>query len=146
MKSLFFSSTPDFSSLILRLILGFVMLTHGAQKMFGWFGGYGFKATMSYFTDTMRLPWIIAFLVIFIEFFGAMGIIAGFATRIWALALLIIMVGAIITTNFKHGFFMNWFGNQAGEGFEYHVLVIGICVAIILLGSGKYSLDKLVGY
>ncbi|MBS1637789.1 MAG: DoxX family protein [Bacteroidetes bacterium] len=144
MKQLFFFSDNSWTGLILRLILGTVMLPHGMQKLFGLFGGYGFKGTMSYFTDTMKLPWVIALLIIFIEFFCSIAFIIGFSSRICALLFIIIMIGAIITTNYKFGFFMNWFGAQKGEGFEYHLLVIGICVALLLTGSGKYSLDSLI--
>jgi putative oxidoreductase len=120
------------------------MLPHGAQKLLGWFGGYGYKPTMSFFTESMKLPWIISLTIILIEFFGPLGLISGFASRVWAIGLIVIMVGAIYTTNLKNGFFMNWFGNQAGEGYEYHLLVIGICVAIILNGSGKFSIDSFI--
>ena len=106
--------------------------------------GYGFTSTMKFFTDTMKLPWIVALLVIVIKFFGAAALIAGFASRLWALGLLVIMLGAIITTNYKNGLFINWFGTQNGEGYEYHLLVIGICIAIILAGSGRYSIDNLI--
>jgi putative oxidoreductase len=91
----------------------------------------------------MKLPWIVAFLVITIEFFGSVGLLIGFATRIWAAGFLAIMIGAIMTTNFKNGLFMNWFGNQTGEGYEYHLLVIGICVVLMLQGSGRWSVDQL---
>ena len=144
MKHLLFSSTQDWTGFVLRILLGGIMLPHGAQKLFGWFGGYGFTPTMKFFTDTMKLPWVIAFLIIVIESFGAAALVAGFASRIWSLALMAVMLGAIITTNFKNGLFMNWFGTQAGEGFEYHILVIGICIAIILAGSGRYSVDNLI--
>jgi putative oxidoreductase len=144
MKHLLFSTTHDFAGFVLRVVLGGIMLPHGAQKLLGWFGGYGFTPTMKFFTGTMKLPWIIAFLVILFEFFGAAALIAGFASRIWALAFLVIMFGAIVTTNYKNGLFMNWFGTQAGEGYEYHLLVIGICIAILLTGSGKYSVDNLL--
>ncbi len=144
MIQLLFGSQNDWSGLVLRVALGVVMLPHGAQKLFGWFGGYGFSATMSFFTNTMKLPWIISILVILIELFGSIGLIVGFASRAWALGLIIIMVEAIYTTNMKNGFFMNWFGNQPGEGYEYHLLIIGICIAILLTGSGKYSLDNII--
>lgn len=120
------------------------MLPHGAQKLLGWFGGFGYTSTMKFFTEDMRLPWIVAVFIIFVEFFGSLALMAGFASRLWAFALLIIMFGAIVTTNYKHGLFMNWFGNQTGEGFEYHVLVIGICIAILMIGSGRYSVDGLI--
>jgi putative oxidoreductase len=144
MKHLLFSTTHDWTGFILRVLLGAIMLPHGAQKLFGWFGGYGFAPTMKFFTDSMKIPWVIAFLVIVIESFGAAALIAGFASRLWALGFLVIMLGAIITTNFKNGFFMNWFGTQTGEGYEYHLLVIGICLAIILMGSGRYSVDNII--
>jgi putative oxidoreductase len=143
MKQLF-STQQEWIGLVLRLILGGIMLPHGAQKMFGWFGGYGYDTTMKFFTDTMKLPVIVAFLVIFLEFFGAIGLLIGVASRLWAIGLIAIMIGAIITTNFKHGFFMNWFGNQSGEGYEYHLLIIGICIAILIVGSGRFSLDGLI--
>jgi len=144
MKHLLFGTNNDWPGLILRIALGVVMLPHGAQKLFGWFGGYGFSATMDFFTKSMKLPWIISVLVIFIELFGAIGLILGFASRTWALGLLVIMLGAIYTSNMKNGFFMNWFGNQPGEGYEYHLLVIGICIAVMITGSGKYSFDNLI--
>jgi putative oxidoreductase len=128
----------------LRVTLGCIMFPHGAQKLFGWFGGYGFNDTMKFFTGSMKMPWIFAFLVIFIEFFGAIALVTGFASRLCTIGFAVIMVGAIYTTNLKHGLFMNWFGNQAGEGYEYHLLVIGICMAILFLGSGRYSIDGLI--
>ncbi len=144
MIQLLFCTQNDWSGLILRIVLGVVMLPHGAQKLFGWFGGYGFSATMNFFTKSMKLPWFISVLIILIELFGAIGLILGFASRACALGLMVIMIGAIYTTNMKNGFFMNWFGNQPGEGYEYHLLIIGICIAIILRGSGKYSFDNLI--
>ncbi len=144
MKQLLFSTSHDVTGFILRIVLGAIMLPHGAQKLLGWFGGFGFTSTMKFFTDTMKLPWLIALLVITIEFIGSIALIAGFAARLWALAFIAIMLGAIVTTNYQHGLFMNWFGNQSGEGFEYHLLVIGICIAIMIVGSGRYSLDSLI--
>src|SRR5919202_2817140 len=137
MKQLIFYTTNDWLGFLLRLTMGLIMLPHGAQKMLGAFGGYGFNATMTFFTQTMKLPWLIAFLVIIIEFGGAIGLLLGFASKVWAIGLIVVMIGAISTTSGQNGFFMNWFGNQTGEGFEYHLLVIGICLAILLTGSGK---------
>lgn len=144
MKQLIFSSDYSWAGLILRLVTGLIMLPHGLQKMFGLFGGYGFTGTMNYFTGTMKLPWILSFLVITLEVFCSAGLILGLGTRICALFLIIIMAGAIVTTNYRNGFFMNWFGNQAGEGFEYHLLFIGICIGILLTGGGKLAVDNLV--
>jgi len=120
------------------------MFPHGAQKLFGWFGGFGFTNTMTYFTETAGLPWIIAFLIIMGESLGSLGLIVGFFTRLSALGLICIMVGAIITVHIPNGLFMNWFGKQAGEGFEYHLLIIGISIPLLISGGGKYSVDGLI--
>ena len=139
-----FQTNDKFSYWVPRVILGCVMLPHGAQKLFGWFGGFGFTNTMTYFTQTAGLPWIIAFLIIMGESLGSLGLIVGFFTRLSALGLICIMVGAIITVHIPNGFFMNWFGKQAGEGFEYHLLVIGMSIPLLISGGGKYSVDGLI--
>jgi len=143
MKCLF-QTNDKFSYWIPRVILGCVMFPHGAQKLFGWFGGFGFTNTMIYFTQTAGLPWIIAFLIVMGESLGSLGLILGFFTRLSALGLICIMVGAIITVHIPNGFFMNWFGKQAGEGFEYHLLVIGMSIPLLISGGGKYSVDALI--
>ena len=140
----FFQTNDNFSYWVPRVILGCVMLPHGAQKLFGWFGGFGFTNTMTYFTQTAGLPWIIAFLIIMGESLGSLGLIVGFFTRLSALGLICIMVGAIITVHIPNGFFMNWFNKQAGEGFEYHLLVIGMSIPLLISGGGKYSVDVLI--
>ena len=140
----FFQTNDKFSYWVPRVILGCVMFPHGAQKLFGWFGGFGFTNTMTYFTQTTGLPWIIAFLIVMGESLGSLGLILGFFTRLSALGLICIMVGAIITVHIPNGFFMNWFGKQAGEGFEYHLLVIGMSIPLLISGGGKYSVDLLI--
>lgn len=127
---------------ILRLVLGFSILPHGLQKTLGLFGGYGFSGTMGYFTGTLGMPWIVAFLVIMGESLGAISIILGFLTRFSAASIALIMFGAISMAHFQNGFFMNWSGEQKGEGFEYHILVIGISLALLLAGAGRWSLDR----
>ena len=144
MKELILKTSHDWTGLVLRLTAGTIMLPHGLQKMFGLFGGYGFKATMDYFTNSMKLPWLISLLVVVMEVLGSVGLIAGAFSRIWALGLIAVMTGAILTTNMQNGLFMNWYGTQNGEGYEYHLLFIGICIAIILNGSGKFSVDGLL--
>ena len=139
-----FQTNDKFSYWVPRVILGCVMLSHGVQKLFGWFGGFGFNNTMTYFTQTAGLPWIIAFLIIMGESLGSLGLIVGFFTRLSALGLICIMVGAIVTVHIPNGFFMNWFGKQAGEGFEYHLLVIGMSIPLLISGGGKYSVDVLI--
>jgi putative oxidoreductase len=139
-----FKTDDSWSSLVLRASLGVVMFAHGAQKLLGWFGGNGFGGTMGFFTNVMHLPWLIAFLVIIGESFGSLGLIAGLLTRFTAASFIVIMLGAIATVHWPVGFFMNWSGQQQGEGFEFHLLVIAISAALLITGGGKWSLDKLM--
>lgn len=139
----FFKTDDSWTGLILRVVLGGVIFAHGAQKLLGWFGGNGFDGTMGFFTQKMGLPWLVAFLVIIGEFLGSLGLMAGLLTRFTAVSFVVIMLGAI-SVHVPHGFFMNWFGQQAGEGFEYHLLVIGMSLALLVAGGGKWSLDGLI--
>ena len=138
------TTNPKIGFSIARLTLGLVIFPHGAQKLLGLFGGYGYSATMESFTTQMGLPGIVAFSIIMIEFFGSMSLILGLLSRFWALSLTGMFIGIIYTTQLEHGFFMNWFGNQAGEGYEYSLLIIGLALSIILNGSGKWSIDGLI--
>lgn len=142
MKNTIFNTNNDWTGIIARLTLGIILFPHGAQKMLGIFGGFGFSGTMGYFTDTLHLPWIIGFLVIFIEFVGALSLIAGFASRVWSALTMVLFIGIIFNSHLDNGFFMNWLGNQKGEGYEYHLLVIGLSLAILVNGSGKFSIDE----
>lgn len=136
------STENDYGMLVVRLALGIVMFPHGAQKVFGWFGGHGFAGTMNFFTETMGLPYILALLVVLAEFLGSLGLIVGALTRIAALGIGSVMVGAIFMVHLPNGFFMNWSGKQAGEGFEYHILAIGMALALMLRGAGALSIDR----
>ncbi|MBZ5549997.1 MAG: DoxX family protein [Acidobacteriia bacterium] len=135
------ATTQDVSLTILRLVLGVVFFAHGAQKMLGWFGGYGFHGTVGFFTH-IGMPAALAFFVIVTEFFGGLGLIAGFLTRIAALGVSGLMVGAIFVVHLQNGFFMNWMGNQKGEGYEYHLLALAIAAALMLRGAGPFSVDR----
>jgi putative oxidoreductase len=139
-----FATTNDLSPVIVRVILGLVILPHGLQKTLGLFGGYGFTGTMGFFTGTLGVPWIVALLVILGESLGAIALIAGFVTRFSAASLILIMVGAITMAHLDNGFFMNWTGQQKGEGFEYHLLVIGMALSLVLTGAGRWSVDRAV--
>ena len=142
MKNKIFRTNNDWTGLVTRLTIGLILFPHGAQKMLGIFGGYGFSGTMGFFTGTMHLPWLIGFLVIIIEFFGSLSLIAGFASRLWSVLVIIEMAGAVITTHLNNGFFMNWAGTQKGEGYEFHLLIIGLALATLIDGSGKFSADE----
>jgi len=135
----------DPAALILRLGLGLVMFPHGAQKLLGWFGGYGFAGTMHFFTSTMGIPYGLGLLVIIVEFFGALGLITGLLTRLAALGVAVDLTVAALMVHVHNGFFMNWTGQQAGEGFEYHILAVAIAIALIIKGGGLWSLDRLFG-
>lgn len=132
------------ASLILRAMLAIVVLPHGAQKLLGWFGGHGFAGAMGFFTEQMHIPAALAFLVIIAESFGGLALVMGFLTRVSAFGLASVMAGAIYLVHWPYGFFMNWFGRQAGEGFEYHLLMIAISVALMITGGGKWSVDGLI--
>jgi putative oxidoreductase len=139
-----FQTDDAWSSLIIRVSLGVVMFPHGAQKLLGWYGGHGFSGTLGFFTDQMHVPWIVALLIIIGESLGSVGLMIGFLTRFTALSLGIIMLGAVTMVHWPHGFFMNWFGQQAGEGFEYHLLVLGMCAALVITGAGRWSVDGVI--
>lgn len=134
---------PEITLTILRLALGIMILPHGLQKTFGLFGGYGFSGTMQFFTETMGIPYVFALLAIVAEFAGGVGLILGLFSRIAALGVGITMLVAALMVHAQNGFFMNWFGNQKGEGIEFFLLAIAISIAIVLKGSGKLSLDRI---
>jgi putative oxidoreductase len=117
------------------------MFPHGAQKLLGWFGGGGFAGTMQGMTG-MGLPAVVVFLVILAEFFGSLSLITGVLGRLGAFGILSVMLGALFMVHLPNGFFMNWMGNQKGEGFEYHLLAIGMALAILIRGSGAFSVDR----
>lgn len=132
---------PDVAFFILRMVLGVVFFPHGAQKMLGWFGGGGFSGTMGFFTS-QGIPAFFALLAILAEFAGSLGLILGLLTRVAAFGITCVMVVAIFTVHLPYGFFMNWTGQQGGEGFEYHLLVLAITAVLMWRGAGAYSLDR----
>jgi len=139
-----FETKDDVALLVLRVMLGLVFFPHGMQKLVGWFGGYGFSGTMDMFTTKMGIPALFAFLAIIAEGLGPLGLISGLLTRVAAFGIAIEMAVAVYMLHWQNGFFMNWFGNQKGEGFEYHLLVIAIGIALMIKGGGKWSIDKVI--
>ena len=131
----------DYTFALLRLILGIVFFAHGAQKALGWFGGPGFTGIMSSFQQ-MGIPGPLAVLAIAAEFLGGLGLLVGFLARLAALGIITNMVVAIVLVHSKVGFFMNWSGNQQGEGFEFHLLAIALGVAVLVKGAGALSIDR----
>lgn len=138
----FLSTEPSALLTIARIGLGLVMLPHGAQKLLGWFGGYGFSQTVSFFSS-LGFPAVIGTLIVLAESFGALALILGLGTRLAALGITVTMIGAAIFQR-QHGFFMNWFGQQQGEGFEYHLLAIALGLILVTGGGGWLSVDGLL--
>lgn len=131
----------DPAALIARVALGVVIFPHGAQKVLGWFGGGGYEATMAGF-GSMGIPAPFAFLAIVSEFAGSLGLVLGCLTRIAAFGILCNMVVAAVMVSAPHGFFMNWYGTQQGEGYEFHLLAIGLALALVIRGGGALSVDR----
>ena len=136
------STSNDYSMTVARLVLGAVFFAHGAQKMLGWFGGYGFTGTMNFFTHMMHIPATFAFLAICAEFFGGLGLLVGFLSRIAAFGISVNMLVAIFTVHIHNGFFANWTGQQKGEGFEYHLLALALLFLVMVKGAGALSVDR----
>lgn len=124
-----------------RLVLAAVIFPHGAQKLFGWFGGPGFDGVMGYLTGSVGLPAPVAFLVVMAESLGALALAAGAVTRVAAFGIAAVMVGAVLTAHLPYGFFMNWNGTQGGEGFEFHLLALALALPLIVRGGGAWAAD-----
>jgi putative oxidoreductase len=135
------ATDDSWAPLVVRLTLGVVMFPHGAQKLLGWWGGSGFAGTLGGFEQAFGLAAWVTLLVIVAEFFGSLGLVFGFLTRLAACGIGAVMVGAVALAHWPNGFFMNWSGQQAGEGFEFHLLAVGICVALLVAGGGRWSVD-----
>ena len=136
------NTSDDFVVTLLRLALGAVFFVHGAQKALGWFGGFGFRATLGFFTQQMHIPAVLAVLAIAAEFLGSIGLIVGFLGRVAAFGIATNMVVAVVLVHRHFGFFANWLGTQKGEGYEYHLLAIAVALAIMIKGSGAFSIDR----
>lgn len=132
----------DINLLIIRIVLGGVIFAHGAQKLFGWFGGYGFEGTMHYFTETVGLPYVIGVLVILGESLGAIALMLGLFGRFMSASIFVIILGALYFDHAQNGFYMNWYGNRAGgEGIEFDLLIFALSLPVIISGSGAYFID-----
>jgi putative oxidoreductase len=134
-------TTDDKILTVLRLALAIVMFPHGAQKVLGWFGGFGFSGTMGFFTQQMHIPAAFAILAIAAEFLGSIGLFVGFLGRIAAFGIAVNFLVAVYLVHWPNGFFMNWSGQQKGEGIEFFILAIGIAIVIMIGGSGAFSID-----
>jgi putative oxidoreductase len=136
--------SPDISLLIARVVVGVVVMAHGAQKLLGWFGGYGFAGTIDYFTQTVGIPYLLGLLIILVESFGMVALVVGLFSRVLSAGVIFIMAGAIAAEHGKFGFFLNWSGSQGGEGFEYHLLMVALASIVVLVGPGMFSVDHVL--
>jgi putative oxidoreductase len=137
-----FATIRSFGPLVLRLGLAAVIFPHGAQKVLGLFGGHGFEGTMGFFTQTLHVPYALALAAVLTEFFAPIALFLGFFTRLASLALVIQFVtAAILGGHLAHGFFINWTGNQKGEGIEFHILVVASALALMIMGAGRWAID-----
>ena len=141
LKKLITTNNNDATLLLVRVLLGSVMLAHGLQKTFGWFGGFGWSNSINYFTGTVGLPSILAAFIILIESIGAILLIAGIGARINAFLMIVVILGAFFIAHLPNGFYMNWFGNHKGEGFEFDILFWAIGILIVVKGAGRWSVD-----
>ncbi len=137
-----FTTSVTAGPLFIRLALAVTMFPHGAQKLLGWWGGYGFEGTMSFFTQQMGIPYLFALGAILVEFFAPLLLVTGLATRYAALSVGIVLGVAAITVQLSNGFFMNWLGNQAGEGIQFTLLYLGGVASLLASGSGRWSVDS----
>ncbi len=136
------ATNPDAGALAARVALGTIMIPHGLQHALGLFGGYGFGGTLAWMTKTLGFPAPLATVAIATELVAPFALLLGLAGRFAALGIMGIMAGAIIT-HAPNGFFMNWFGGlpAGAEGFEYHLLAIGLGAVVVMEGSGAFSAD-----
>ena len=137
------ATTDSLPLTVIRIALAIVIFPHGAQKLFGWFGGHGLDGTLGFFTS-LGVPAALGILGILAESAGAVALVAGFATRLSALGIgLTVGMGALLV-HAKNGFFMNWSGTQAGEGFEFHILIVAAAIALVIGGAGRWSADRAI--
>ncbi len=134
-------TNSTFGALIARIFLAVILFPHGAHKVLGWFGGYGLSGTLKFFNDVFHISTPLALLAFAAEFLAPLALLAGFGSRLAALSIAITMIVAM-KFHLMNGFFMNWFGNQKGEGIEYHLLVIGLALVIVIQGGGRCSVDR----
>lgn len=138
------ATDSNWTGFIVRLTLGIVLFPHAVQKMFGWFNGPGIAGEIQFMTTQAGLSKITAILAIIVECAGTFMLLTGAGTRIAAVGIFGLFIGIILTWQYRNGFFMNWFGKlpSGKEGFEYHLLVLGLCIAIFMEGGGRFSIDK----
>jgi putative oxidoreductase len=137
------STNADNGALIARVTVGAVLVPHGFQHALGLLGGYGFSGTLQWMTQTLGFPAPLAAIAIIVELIAPFALVLGLGGRVAALGIVGLMAGAA-SSHAQNGFFMNWFGAlpSGTEGFEYHLLAIGLAAAVVFNGSGALSIDQ----
>jgi len=137
-----FASITDalspFAEPLVRVTAGLLLVPHGAQKLFGWFGGYGIEATGQFFAAKLGLPASLALTAGIIEFFGGLLLAAGIATRPVAALVFGLMAVAVVQVHLPAGFF--W----TTGGYEYPLLWGIVALSFVIRGGGRYSVDGLI--
>ena len=141
---LLFQTTNDLTLTVARIVLAAVFIGHGAQKMFGWWGGPGFSRAIEIFEQNMGIPPFLTVMAMVAEVFGGLGLLVGLLTRIAAAGVLVVMIVAPLASGLYVRFFMNWQGRAPGEGFEYHLLAIALILVVMVHGAGAFSIDRLL--
>lgn len=142
MKRILTTNPENTAALIARVFLAVVVFPHGAQKLLGWFGGNGFRGTINGLTGSAGLPWVIALLVILIEFFAPLFLLVVFLTRLAAFVIGVEFIGVVLKAHIHNGFFMNWYRQpNKGEGLEYFIFLFGFVIILLITGGGKASID-----
>ncbi len=131
------------AALIIRVALGVVMFAHGAMMALGCFGGPGLMVAARQLKQQAGVPVAAGVFFTLVELFGALALIVGLLTRPAALGIAVIMIGAA-RIHLRDGFFMNWFGQKSGEGYEYCLLALAMALSAIITGAGALSLDGLL--
>lgn len=131
------STNAGFDTLALRLSAGVIFAAHGAQKLFGWFGGYGLEGTAGWMASIGLEPgYVLALMAGSAEFFGGLFLILGLLVRPSAIVLALTMVVAIVTVHLEHGLFMS------NNGYEFALALLAISVGLAIRGAGSISLDR----
>jgi putative oxidoreductase len=131
----------DVSLLVLRAVVGVIFAAHGAQKLFGVWGGPGLQGIVA---DPPNGMGLLGYPVTIGEFFGGLGLIVGFLCRFSAASLIVIMLGAIGLVHGKNGFFLGHGPEStlASAGFEYNLALIGLLAPLLIAGPGRYSVGR----
>jgi putative oxidoreductase len=140
-----FGTFASKSLFIVRVVLGIIFFAHGAQKVFGWFGGPGLSGVINYFRQSLGISAPLTVLAALTECFGGLAMIVGFFVRPAAVGLIVVMLVAIAKVHWQNGFFLNW-SLEPGQrhGFEMNLALIGMALAVLVGGAGIFSIDRLI--